>query len=163
MGKNVKYAHVRILTEGVIPSMGSEGPVSGLLTMDVINMVIRSDKKPVKFMQEDGNGFTLALVEKDPKSALMRAYANNKHQIDGIIEALSLEGYDLLETGYIKPKKAIDLDKADDVPKTGIEDTNTNPESDEIKDVNTTPHSPEKTVGVKEEKITRSQGRKTTK
>ena len=64
MEKNVKYAHVRILTEGVIPSMGSEGPVSGLLTMDVINMVIRSDKKPVKFMQEDGNGFTLALVER---------------------------------------------------------------------------------------------------
>jgi len=160
MGKDVKYAHVRILTEGVIPSMGSEGPVSGLLTMDVINMVIRSDKKPVKFMQEDGNGFTLALVEKDPKSALMRAYANNKHQIDGIIEALSLEGYDLLENGYIKPKKAIDLDEADDVPKTGIEDTNTNPESDEIKDVNTTPHSPEKTVGVKEEKTTKNQSRK---
>ena len=162
MEKNVKYAHVRILTEGVIPSMGSEGPVSGLLTMDVINMVIRSDKKPVKFMQEDGNGFTLALVEKDPKSALMRAYANNKHQIDGIIEALSLEGYDLLETGYIKPKKAIEIDKPEGKEK-GEDESITNHKSDEIKveepktDLNTG------TVTPSPEKITKNQNRKTNK
>lgn len=156
MGKDVKYAHVRILTEGVIPSMGSEGPVSGLLTMDVINMVIRSDKKPVKFMQEDGNGFTLALVEKDPKSALMRAYANNKHQIDGIIEALSLEGYDLLETGYIKPKKAIEIDE----PEGKKKDITTNPESDEIKGKEPKTVSNTDTVTPSPEKTTKNQSRK---